>query len=35
MVAAYTPEQGINEDALIYGYLTNSLIYKKGDKDNE
>lgn len=35
MVAAYTPEQGTNEDALIYGYLTNSLIYKKGDKDNE
>lgn len=35
MVAAYTPEQGIEEEGLIYGYLTNSLIYKKGDKGNE
>lgn len=34
MVAAYMP-QVINEDALIYGYLTNSLIYKKGEKEDE
>lgn len=34
MVEGYTPA-GINEDALIYGYLTNSLIYKKGEKENE
>lgn len=34
MVEAYVP-QAINEDALIYGYLTNSLIYKKGEKEDE
>ena len=34
MVAAYTPA-AINEEALIYGYLTNSLIYKKGEKQDE
>lgn len=30
MVEAYKPVD-IDEDALIYGYLTNSLIYKKGE----
>ena len=34
MIEAYTPEK-IDEDAVIYGYLTNSLIYKKGEKENE
>jgi len=34
MVVSFEPSK-INEDALIYGYLTNSLIYKKGEKENE
>lgn len=35
MVVAYTTKEKIKEDALLYGYLTNSLIYKKGEKGNE
>lgn len=35
MIVAYTPVEKINEEALLYGYLTNSLIYKKGEKENE
>ncbi len=35
MIEGYQPEGTINQDELIYGYLTNSLIYKKGDKKNE
>ena len=34
MIMGYVPE-ALNEDALLYGYLSNSLIYKKGDKENE
>lgn len=35
MIVAYTPVEKIKEEALLYGYLTNSLIYKKGEKENE
>lgn len=35
MILAYTPVEKINQEALLYGYLTNSLIYKKGEKENE
>lgn len=35
MIVAYTPLEKIKEEALLYGYLTNSLIYKKGEKENE
>lgn len=35
MIVAYIPVEKIREEALLYGYLTNSLIYKKGEKENE
>lgn len=34
MVQGYSPNK-INEEALLYGYITNSLMYKKGIKENE
>ena len=35
MITGYTPSTTVIEDALLYGYLQDNLIYKKGDKEDE
>lgn len=35
MVEGYTPENKIDDDAVLYGYLQDNLLYKKGEKENE
>lgn len=35
MITEYCPKGEILEDALLYGYLQDSLLYKKGEKSND
>lgn len=35
MVEGYIPEGKLDEDALLYGYLQDNLLYKRGEKENE
>jgi hypothetical protein len=35
MIEGYQVENEINEDALLYGYLSNCLIYKKEGENND
>ena len=35
MVYGYTPEAKINKDAFLLGFVSNSIIYEKADKDND
>lgn len=35
MIQGYEPEGKINDDALLYGYLQDNLMYQKGEKENE